>query len=163
MGGNLKQGENALLAQGMDAPDLTPLAPMLSSPLSDCGSSFVRYSYLWSDDFKLCLRPASLTAIWLYASCMEIISTFSTVSGKKEQQKEWNVVLLCKWTRTLPSFANMSISVGPGGSAVDSVPCVWKVAGLNPILATMQGSWASPSLTVAHSAWHVNSDTVSML
>ena len=33
---------------------------------------------------------------------------------------------------------------------VSSLPCICNVAGLNPNLATMQGSWACPSLVVAY-------------
>ena len=50
------------------------------------------------------------------------------------------------------------------GSVVGSVPCVQKVAGLNPTLAASQGPLASPSLVVAYVVLRqVNSDTVSYL
>src|SRR6218665_1877714 len=41
------------------------------------------------------------------------------------------------------------IHIGHGGSVVCSVPCVWRVTGSNPTLASTWEPWASPSLTFA--------------
>ena len=58
----------------------------------------------------------------------------------------------------------MMLIVMCGGSVVNSVPCVRKVAGSNQTLAAAYGPWASCSLVVACSASGViNSDTDAML